>query len=449
MTAEVEFGLLGPLVVRCGGRSVPMPQGKQRGVLVALLLNANRVVTLEELADLLWGSASPASARVTVQNYVKRLRQAMGEAGRDRISTRPHGYLISAGPDELDVSRFEQLLRSARSAQRAGSWQAVSELSLAALSLWRGEPLADVGSQVLAQREAPRLAEMHLQAVQARLDADLHLGRHGEVIPELRGFTRSLPLREHFHALLMLALYRCGWKSEALAAYADARRVLVGELGVEPGTDLRDLHRRILASDPGLAVAELGPVSAGAGPVPAVPRELPAAIRHFVGRDEELAMLDAMLKSAASQSPLVVSAIGGAAGVGKTALALQWAHQVAHHFPDGQLYVNLRGYAAGQPLEAGEALSRFLRTMGVAGCDIPADTQERAARYRSLLAGRQLLILLDNASEVAQVRPLLPGAPGCVTLVTSRDSLAGLVARDGAHRIDLGPLPRSGRGGLG
>ncbi|HUD37586.1 MAG TPA: BTAD domain-containing putative transcriptional regulator [Streptosporangiaceae bacterium] len=444
MTAEMEFGLLGPLVVRCGGRAVPMPQGKQRGVLAALLLNANRVVTLEELVDLLWGSAPPASARVTVQNYVKRLRQAMGQAGRERISTRPHGYLISAGTEELDVSRFDELLASARAAQRTGSWQSVSELSLAALSLWRGEPLADVGSQALAEREALRLDEMHLQALEARLDADLHLGRHGDVIGELRGLARSLPLREHFHALLMLALYRCGRQGEALAAYADARRVLVGELGMEPGADLRDLHQRILTSDPGLAVTEPAPVYPGAGPVPAVPavpRELPGAIRHFVGRDEELATLSAVLKPATFQSTMVISAIGGTAGVGKTALALRWAHQVAPHFPDGQLYVNLRGYAPGQPMEAGEALSRFLRTMGVAGCDIPADTQERAARYRSLLAGRQMLILLDNASEVAQVRPLLPGAPGCVTLVTSRDSLAGLVARDGAHRIDLGLLP--------
>jgi DNA-binding SARP family transcriptional activator/Flp pilus assembly protein TadD len=465
----MEFCLIGPLTVRCGGAAVPVAPGKQRAVLAALLLDAGRVVPVDELAEALWGPEPPASARVTVQNYVMRLRKALGTAGRDLISTQPGGYLISVPPGELDVARFAALVHAARSAGRAGAWDAAAARSREALALWRGEPLADIGSAALTRREVPRLAELRLQALEARIEADVQTGRQAEVIAEARALAAEHPLRERLHALLMLALYRDGRPGEALAAYQHARRVLVAELGAEPGAGLRELHQQILAADPGLAgprpaapargtqapgpeparagpePARAGPGAGGAGPV--VPRQLPGAVPHFAGRAAELAALTALLDRAGERTAeraaetVVISAIGGTAGVGKTALAVRWAHQVADRFPDGQLYVNLRGYDPDQPVSAADALAGFLSALGLAGPDIPAEADERAARYRSLLAGRRMLVVLDNAREVEQVRLLLPGAPDCIVLVTSRDSLAGLVARHGASRLEVDLLP--------
>src|SRR5215831_16107754 len=248
----MEFGLLGPLTVQQNGAVITVPPGKQRVVLAALLLKSNRVVPLDELVEALWGPRPPATARATLQSYVTRLRKTLGD-GHDRIATHPGGYQISVDPGELDVTRCESLLGSARAAARGGSWDAAAAQAGAALALWRGEPLADVESELLAAREVPRLAELRLQALETRIDADLHLGRHGEVIGELRQLTSAHSLREHLHALLMLALYRDGRQGEALAAYRDAREVLTGELGVDPGPELRELHQRILTADPGLA----------------------------------------------------------------------------------------------------------------------------------------------------------------------------------------------------
>jgi DNA-binding SARP family transcriptional activator/tetratricopeptide (TPR) repeat protein len=436
----MKFGLLGPLTVRRGGAEVPVPAGKQRVVLATLLLNANRLVPLDELAEALWGPGPPPSARATMQNYVMRLRKSLGDS---RIATQPGGYLISADPGDLDVSRFETLLGSARAAARGGLWEQAADQARTALALWRGEPLADVDSELLALREKPRLAELRLQALETRIDADLNLGQAGEVVGELRHLAGAHPLREHFHGLLMLALYRDGRQGEALAAYQHARRVLIDELGTEPGTELRELHQRILTADPALDAPEFTRPAA-AGRTTVVPRELPCGIRDFTGRESELAALSGLLdQQAGDDAPptMVVSAIGGTAGVGKTALALHWAHQMTDRFPDGQLYVNLRGYDPGQPMPATDALAGFLRALGVPGPDIPAEEDERAARYRSLLAGKRVLVVLDNAGDVEQVRPLLPGSPGCAVMVTSRDALAGLIARDGAARLDLDLLP--------
>ena len=439
----MEFWLLGPLVVRRDGATVPVSQGKQRVVLATLMLNANRVVPVDELAEALWGPMPPASARVTVQNYVKRLRLTIEDADRSRISTRPRGYLMRVDDGELDISRFETLTASACSAAREGSWSRAAANARAGLALWRGEPLADVESEVLAAQEVPRLTEIRLQALELRLKAQLYLGDHVKVIPDLQRLTTDHPLREHLHGLLMLALYRHGRQAEALATYQAARRALVDELGTEPGYELRELHQRILAADPVLTVRADGP-PATLESVPAIPWELPGAVPHFVGRERELAALTGLLEKAGEKPPgtVVISAIGGTAGVGKTALALHWAHQVAGRFPDGQLYVNLRGYDPGQPMPATDALAAFLRSLGVPGQDIPPEEDERAARYRSLLAGKRMLVILDNAGSADQVRPLLPGTLGCIVLVTSRDTLAGLVARDGATRLDLGVLPR-------
>ncbi len=439
---ETEFFLLGPLGVRVAGAPAPVRAAKQRAVLAALLLSANRVVTVDELAEVLWGEDLPSAARTGVQNYVMRLRRALGAAG-SRITTQPHGYQVRVEAGELDLDRFEYLLRQARTASREARWSDAAGQAAAALALWRGEPLADVTSDLLVAREAPRLAELRLQALETRIDADLQLGRPVEVIGELRQLAAEHPLRERLHGLLMMALYRDGRQAEALAAYQDARQVLVDELGAEPGPDLQQLHQRILTADPALVRPATG--AAAAVSASSAPRELPGDVAAFTGRAAELADLDRMLltdqPSNARLTAAVISAVSGTAGVGKTALAVHWAHHAVERFPDGQLYVNLRGYDPDQPMPATDALAGFLRSLGVPGSDIPNEDAERAARYRSLLAGRRALVLLDNASSVEQVRPLLPGHPGCAVVVTSRDSLAGLVARDGAKRLDLDLLP--------
>jgi DNA-binding SARP family transcriptional activator/tetratricopeptide (TPR) repeat protein len=452
MAPEMEFGLLGPLEVRRGGQVVPLRHGKLRALLAALLLRPGRTVPLDELARTLWWPGNPPpSAGVTIRNYVKRLRQALGDADRSRISTQPGGYLIRVADGELDVTRCEALMGAVRTAARNGEWDTVAARAGAALALWRGEPFADVPSELLAERALPRLADLRLQAVEARVGADLRLGRHAEVTAELQELVATHPLREQLQAQLMLALYRSGRRADALAAFRQARRMLVDELGAEPGTELRELHQHMLAADPALiiAVPAADPAPAAAGVVP--PRELPGTAAHFTGREAELAALTGQLGELAGREAsgtVVISAIGGTAGVGKTALAVRWAHQVSSQFPDGQLYVDMHGYAPADPVPATAALAAFLRALGVPGTDIPASEAERAARYRSVLAGRRVLVLLDNAGSAAQVRPLLPGVPGCMTLVTSRDSLAGLVVRDGARRVDLDLLPPADAVGL-
>ena len=249
----VEFCLLGPLAVRVGGRQIAISAGKQRVVLAALLLNAGQVVPLDDLAEAVWGAALPASARRTLQNYVKRLRRALAGTDHGRIATEPDGYRIDACADELDVARFGALLQRSREAVRREQWSDAAATLRAALSLRRGRPLADVPSELLLLQHGPWIAEMYTQALEIRIDADLHLGRHREVIAELRQFTAAYPLRERPYRMLMLALYYDGRPAEALAVYQHARRVLICELAIEPGPDLRQLHQSILRADPGLA----------------------------------------------------------------------------------------------------------------------------------------------------------------------------------------------------
>jgi DNA-binding SARP family transcriptional activator len=429
----VEFLLLGPLTVRSGGEVLVVQRGKQRTVLAALLLQANRVVSVDELAAAVWDGDVPPSARLTVQNYVKRLRHALGDLDHSVISTQPRGYQIRVPPGDLDVSRFASLLASAQSAARQGSWEAAAEEASAALVLWRGEPLADVESELLVRLEAPRLAEMRLQAEETRIDASLRLGRHAELIGDLRQLTAGHPLRERFWALLMLALFGSGRRADALTAYQQARAALVDQLGAEPGAELREVHRQVLAGDDGsvaegqllAARAAHGLPSAPAPAVPqqsvappqqapAVPWQLPAPVRHFTGRSAELAELTKMLSRDAeeAQGLVAISAIDGTAGVGKTALAAHWAHQAAASFPDGQVYVNLRGFGPSAPMSPAEAVSVFLAALGVPFERWPPGFDAQAGLYRSVAARKRLLIVLDNARDTDQVRPLLPGAAG-------------------------------------
>lgn len=441
---SVRFGLLGPLLVTGGaGQVAVLPSARQRTILAALLVSANTTISVDKLTEILWAGGQPPNAAAAIRNYVMRLRRQAGPAGH-RIVSRPGGYAVEVrDPAELDVAEADLLRREARTEAQAGRWAQTSALLVTALALWRGEPLADVHAPALVHREGSRLAELRLQLTEARIDADMQLGRHDDLVTELRQLAAEHPLREHLQAKLMLALYRCGRQAEALAAYRETRAVLVAELGVEPGPELRELLQRMLAGDARLAQAwppRRPGLVLGTSPGWPIPRQLPGGVRCFTGRDQELARLDAL--SGETAVTAVISAIGGTAGVGKTALAVHWAHRAAARFPDGQIYVNLRGYDPGPPLAAAEALAGFLRDLGTPGPDIPAEESERAARYRSLLAGRRMLIVLDNAASAGQVRPLLPGSPGCMTVVTSRDALAGLVARNDAVRVDLGLLPQ-------
>jgi DNA-binding SARP family transcriptional activator len=479
----VEFGLLGPLVVRAGGVPVVVSASKQRVLLAALLLRANQVVAAAELAEAVWEGSPPETARVTLQNYVKRLRQLLGPAGYERIVTRPAGYLIEVGPGELDVARFAELRAGGLAAARAGAWErAVTQLG-AALGLWRGQPLADVPSQVLAVAEVPRLAAMRLEAAEARIDAELHLGRHREVVAELQALTAAEPLRERLHELLMVALYRSGQQADALAAYRQARRQLTDQLGIEPGPGLRELNQKILRSDRALLPAPPPAPTASGRPVPrptttssggsgsgsggsgsgsggsgsgsggsgggsgsggggraggGPPSMLPAAVAGFAGRSAELAALSAT--PGRGGQPVLITAIGGTAGVGKTALAVHWARQHTAWFPDGQLYANLRGFGPADPLPPAEALRAFLDALHVPATQIPASLDGRRALYRAQLAGKKILILLDNARDPAQVRPLLPASPTATIVITSRNELASLIVADGAHPITLDVL---------
>jgi len=411
----VEFGLLGPLEVRRDGALVPIAAGRQRGLLAALLLSANSVVLADELIEVLWAAAPPASARASLHNYVKRLRKLLGDADHQRVVTRPRGYLIRVGPGELDVTGFDELLVAARAAARDGEWESSARRARAALALWRGEPLADTGSQALVAREAPRLAELRLQALEAAIDAELRLGQHTKVIGELRRLAAEHPLRERLHALLMLALYRDGRQGEALAAYQQARQVLVEELGTEPGSGLSDLHQQILTADPSLMP--------GPSARPAAIRTLPRDIAGFTGRQGEMARLAALPAGPAAG----IEVIGGMAGVGKTAFAVHAAHRLAPRFPDGQLFVPLHGHTPGhRPVEPGGALASLLQTIGIPAAEIPPGLPERAGLWRDRLAGLRVLLVLDDAVDTAQVEPLLPGTGGSLVLVTSRRHLTAL-----------------------
>jgi DNA-binding SARP family transcriptional activator/tetratricopeptide (TPR) repeat protein len=506
-------GVLGPLLVRSGGEPVPVPAPKQRVILATLALRAGQVASYDELEEIVWDGAPPAGARVAIRNYVKRLRQILGPVAGRRIVTRDPGYALEAEPDEVDALRFTALCGKGGEAVRhdappgsgPGAWELLGE----AIGLWRGNPLVDVPSNVLITAEVPRLDALRMQAQEWRMDAGLARGLHAELVGELTQLARDHPWRERFHAQLMLALYRCGRQAEALAAYQRTRRMLVDELGVEPGRELRDLQAGILDADPDLAApgpvpgsgtagggrvaragaghghpavapgapgasgapgaagaanqesqaaraaeAKVSPTAGGvpsrparAGAAPAgqatvVPRQLPAGVAHFAGRTAELAELQSWRHDASLADGVAkVLVIGGTAGAGKTALAVHWAHHSSGEFPDGQLYVNLRGFdPSGTPVDPGDALRWFLGAFGVTEEQIPDSVEAQSALYRSVLAGKRVLVILDNARDAAQVRPLLPGSRSCLALVTSRARLPGLAATEGARLVPLDVL---------
>jgi DNA-binding SARP family transcriptional activator/Tfp pilus assembly protein PilF len=496
----LRVGVLGPVTAWYGHEELRVGQPRQQAVLGILAMRANRVISRGELVDAVWGQDPPASAEGGVYTYVAGLRRVIEPSrsprgpGRVLVSSGA-GYVLHLVPGQPDAVAFEQHLARARQLRRGGDLAGAVGALETALGLWRGAAFAGVPGP-FAQTERARLAELRSGAAEERADVLLALGRHEEIVPDLTALVAGHPLRERLRGLLMIALYRSGRPAEALRVFHDGRRVLAEELGIDPGSDLSRIHQQVLTRDPALHLAEPTAGAGGSGtpsttpdpsgsapastsapaptsapasarvPAPAgspastggaaetawapgypgvpVPAQLPLDAKGFAGRRDELRTLDAMLPSARAGDageavPVVV--ISGTAGVGKTALAVRFGHQVARHFPDGQLYVSLRGPDPGlPPMAPGEALRFFLDALGVPAHRIAAPAEERAALFRSLVDGKRVLIVLDNASSAAQVRPLLPGSPGCLVVVTSRNQMAGLVAAEGATPLTLDVL---------
>ncbi|MFI6292199.1 BTAD domain-containing putative transcriptional regulator [Nonomuraea sp. NPDC050790] len=443
----MEIGVLGELAIVRGGRPVALTSSKQRNILAVLLSRANRATTDGGLAAAVWGQSPPSAA--TVRWHVHHVRQALGD---DRIARRDEAYILLLDPAELDAARFERLLALARE-QRAP--EAAAAVYGEALALWRGDAYAGLDA---VSGEAARLEELRLAAAEERAQRLLALDRPAEAAAELAPLVAAHPLREGLRAAHVLALHRSGRRAEALSSYREGRSRLVAELGVEPGRHLRAAHAQALNGDPPHAWhgdpphawagdppnachgdpphasrgdARPSSVQALSGDPWPSPAQLPPDVVAFTGRRPELAALDRALETGAA------AVVTGPAGVGKTGLALRWAHTRAVRFPDGQLAADLR--AGTGPVPPAEVLARFLRALGVT--DVPGGLDERAALYRTLLRHRRVLVVLDDAACAAQVRPLLPGAPGCRVLVTGRGRFEGLVG-EGATPMRLDVLPR-------
>ncbi|MFI1177114.1 AfsR/SARP family transcriptional regulator [Streptomyces melanogenes] len=425
----VRFGLLGPLTV--GGE--PVGGGKVRSLLAALLMRPGRVVPSDDLKLALWGDEPPASATASLHNHVARLRRLLDS--EDRVRAVPPGYVLRVDPGELDTEVFEAHARVALAAHNRGDWPVVAEETAAALALWRGAPLSGLydptdGEPALVQR----LGETRLLVLEWKYEAELRLGRHEGIGPELAALTGQFPLREAFHRQLMLVLHRTGRQAEALAVHQRLRRTLVEELGVDPGPAVQEAHREILRE----------PAPRAELPTPA---QLPPGPAHFTGRDDLVAQLWAALTQRHPGAPAArhegaptaaLAVITGMAGVGKSALAVHVAHALREEFPDGQLYLNLRGATPGlPPLPPIQALAALLNALGVDSRNVPDTPDAAAALLRSRLAPTRTLLVLDDAASAAQVRPLLPAGDGCAVVVTSRSPLAAL---DGATRFPLAPM---------
>ena len=413
----MEFRILGALEVRDRGAAVALGGSRQRAVLAALLLRANETAGIDYLTEAVWESP-PATPASNLRTYVSGLRQCLGA---ERLVTRAGGYALVAERGEVDLDEFERVSAAGDDALRAGDVPKAAEAFGRALGLWRGEPLEGLAVGPLLRAEAARLTERRLAVVERHTRARLDLGQHADLVGELRRLVADHPLREGLWGQLMLALHRSGRRADAVNIYRQVYRMLDAELGVAPGQALRDIHASVLADDP-CATPEAGP------------RQLPAAPDHYTGRRDALAELAALVRVECAVLPVVT--VTGNPGVGKTAFAITAGHQLAAAFPDGQLFVDLRG-ADPRPRAPEDVLGRFLRDLGVPGVDVPSSGEERASLFRDRLAGRRMLIVLDNAASEEQARPLLPGHAGCCVLITSRRRLTGL---DTSKRIRLTAL---------
>jgi DNA-binding SARP family transcriptional activator len=423
----MRFRILGPIEVLSPTGWAPIGAAKWRSLLACLLVCPGEVVSTETLIDELWGDSPPPTANNLVSIYVHRLRkEVLGDAESWRLVYRAHGYLLRVSPGDLDIDEFESLVASGRNALAAADPDRAAALLAEALGLWRGPLLADVQPSARLATHAHRAAELRLAATELRVEADIACGRAPQVVAELRGLVREHPLREGLWVLLIRALSEADRAAEALEAYEQARQAIAEELGADPGSELKRLYAELLAAE------------AAAGPVRSIlrPAQLPTDIRDFTGREAHVAQLCTLLLDGNHESApgaVPIAAVSGAGGLGKTTLAVHAAHRVRAEFPDGQLYVDLLG-ASAQPAEPGEVLARFLRDLGIEGNKVPAHDDERAALFRTTLVGRRVLILLDNARDAAQVRPLLPGSSACAVLVTARNRTSDLA---GTRFVDL------------
>lgn len=432
---------LGGLEVRSGGHWRGVGGGKVRAVLGVLLVHVGQHVPVRQLVDEVWPAAAPPSAPSLVRGYVLALRRTIGADGRALVPGHASGYRLAVDRSAIDASRFEELVADGRAALRRGEVDRCARALREALALWRGPALADVPRTPSVSAYAARLDELRLVALESRIEADLRRGRSEELLGELRQLVAEHPGRERFVVLWMRALHAAGRRADALTAYVTARRRLAEEFGIEPGVELRRVHHEILNAD-----------RAGAGPpplpdAPAPPWQVPIDLADFTGRDAESARCLAILSGGTGvpadaaadpgrSTPRLV-AISGRAGVGKTALAVHLAHRLRAAYPDGQLYADLAG-DTDHPASPGTVLGTFLRALGIPGTAVPEGCQERAALFRSVLAGRRLLVVLDNAADERQVRPLLPGDSGCGVLLTGRTRLSAIA---GCHFVDLDVFP--------
>ncbi|MER5636663.1 BTAD domain-containing putative transcriptional regulator [Kitasatospora sp. NPDC002227] len=438
----MRFTLLGPLAVRDEAGSRAIGTRKVQLLLALLLLEANRPVSAERIKLTLWGERPPSTVNASLYNHVAQLRRALAGPGPERVARLHQGYSLRVEPGELDAEEFAEHVQQARQAYLAEDWARTVRRASAALALWRGEPLAELAGSLDAGARLSTYAQARLQALEWRFDAELALGHHHGLIPELTALAGEHPLHEPFHRQLMLALHRTGRQSDAIAVHQQLVRTLARELGVTPGADVQAAHREVLsgpapAPTPSAPAPEPAVPAPPAAPVASGPAQLPRPTPSFVGRGDELAVLAAHLTERQAEPPVVV--LSGMPGVGKSALAARVGRQLAAEFPDGQLYLNLRGSTASPVAVApAEALEQLLGALGVEAQQVPSDLDAAAALLRSTLAGRHVLILLDDAGSAAQVRSLLPGAFGCAVLVTSRSPLAAL---DCTLRLSLTPLP--------
>ncbi|HEX6356699.1 AfsR/SARP family transcriptional regulator [Actinophytocola sp.] len=434
----MEIRVLGSVEVWSGAARVPVGGSKPRALLAALALDPGHVISVSRLVDVVWGDDSPATATDLVQSYVSALRRKL-PGGSEVIETRTPGYVLRVEPGDVDHVRFDRLVAEARAEAVRGGTERAAELFDEALSLWRGPALDELGRSTLAA-EAARLDEARLAVLEERAAAGLALGTYEALVGELTVAVRRHPAREALRRHLMVALYALDRQADALAVYREGRQFLVHEHGVEPGPVLRAAHEAILRSDPGAlgigdrpAIATAGRRSVPDSPTVPRPAQLPAVPADFTGRGRQLAEVTAELSSEAAAGTVPVWVVSGQGGVGKSTLALRAAHELVDSFPDGQLFAQLHG-TTGTPASTDAILARFLKALGDTPDTIPSTVEEQAERYRSMLAGRRVLVVLDDATTEAQVRPLLPGTPGCAVLVTSRNRMAGLV---GARLTEL------------
>jgi DNA-binding SARP family transcriptional activator/tetratricopeptide (TPR) repeat protein len=458
----LRVGVLGPVTVWRDGHEVAAGQPRQRAVLGLLAARANRVVSRGELVDAVWGDEPPVSAEGGIYTYVAGLRRILEPDRPLRTPERSRraparllvsaggGYLLRLGSGCLDADRFEQSLGVARGLRAAGDPQGAARAVDEALALWRGLPFAGVPGP-FADAERQRLTELHTTAAEERADLLLASGQAAEAVPELTTLVTEHPLRERARGLLMIALYRCGRQADALRVFHDARQRLAEDLGLDPGPELTRIHQQLLAMDPALDVVQASPPAEDTGPAVALapsdaaaaimvpcPAQLPPEPAGFAGRSAELGRLHA-LQADPDGCPIVL--VTGTAGVGKTTLAIRFARQAGPRFPDGQLYVNLRGFdPQSAPVSPSVALQGFFDALGVPPRHVPATLEAQTALLRTLLDGKRMLLLLDNAHDACQVRPLLPGSAGCMVVVTSRSQLTGLVVAEGARPLPLAVL---------